>query len=300
MTVTPRTFGDTPRALGVNTWVWTSPLTDAALERLAPRVAAWGFDVIELPVENPGDFDADRAARLLGSLGLTATVTLVMGDGRELVAADLATVATSQDYLLRVVDTAATVGSPVIAGPAYASVGRTWRMDDQARRDCYAQLVEALAPVAAHAAAAGVHIAVEPLNRYETSLINTVDQALAALDGLDPATVGLALDVYHMNIEEVDVPAAIRRAAGRIGHVQVCANDRGSPGRDHLDWPGILDALDDAGYPGPLVIESFTAENATIATAASIWRPLAPSQDALATNGLEFLRGVLAAPRGDT
>ncbi|QVQ53338.1 sugar phosphate isomerase/epimerase [Spiractinospora alimapuensis] len=300
MTVTPRTTGHAPRALGVNTWVWTSPLTDAALERLAPRIAAWGFDVIELPVENPGDFDADRAARLLESLGLTATVTLVMGDGRELVAADLATVATTQDYLRRVVDTAATVGSPVIAGPAYASVGRTWRMDDQARRDCYAQLVEGLAPVAAHAAATGVHIAVEPLNRYETSLINTVDQALAALEGLDPTVVGLALDVYHMNIEEVDVPAAIRRAAGRIDHVQVCANDRGAPGRDHLDWPEILRALDDAQYPGPLVIESFTGDNATIATAASIWRPLAPSQDALATTGLEFLRGALAGPRTDT
>jgi D-psicose/D-tagatose/L-ribulose 3-epimerase len=77
--------------------------------------------------------------------------------------------------------------------------------------------------------------------------------------------------------------------------VQVCANDRGAPGADHLDWPGILGALDAVGYAGPLVIESFTAENATIATAASIWRPLARSQDALATDGLEFLRG--ASPR---
>jgi D-psicose/D-tagatose/L-ribulose 3-epimerase len=70
-------------------------------------------------------------------------------------------------------------------------------------------------------------------------------------------------------------------------------NDRGTPGVDILDWPAIVKALDTAGYGGPLVIESFTAENATIATAASIWRPLAVSQDAIAVDGLSFLRSVM-------
>src|SRR5690606_168361 len=173
---------------------------------------------------------------------------------------------------------------------AYASVGRTWRVDD--RPAAYRELREHLAPVCEYAAERGVTVAVEPLNRYETSLINTVDQALEALEGL--AGCALALDVYHMNIEETDLPAAIGRAAGRIGHVQVSANDRGAPGRDHLDWPALLNALDRAGYTGPVVIESFTAHNATIATAASIWRPLAPTQDAIAVEGLAHLRGVEA------
>jgi len=281
----------TSRRIGVNTWVWTSPLTDDSLRRLAPAVKDWGFDLIELPVEHLGDWDAAAAARLLDDLGLGATVTLVMGEGSELVATDAATVRATQDYLRGVVDAAHTVGSPVIAGPAYASVGRTWRMDDEERRRCYAELAEHLAPVAEHGRQAGVRIAVEPLNRYETSLLNTVDQALEALAPLPD--VGLLLDVYHLNIEERDVPAAIRRAGSRIAHVQVCANDRGAPGADHLPWPEILTALDDAGYDGPLCIESFTAENATIATAASIWRPLAETQDAIAVDGLAHLRGLM-------
>ncbi|MBB4934815.1 D-psicose/D-tagatose/L-ribulose 3-epimerase [Lipingzhangella halophila] len=280
------------RALGVSTWVWTSPLTDAALAELAPRIRGWGFDTVELPVEEIGDWSPERAAELLDAEGLAATVALVMGPGRELVAADRATVAATRDYLRRVVDAAAAVGAPVIAGPAYSSVGRTWPMTGQERADCYAELAEGLAPVAEYAAAAGVRIAVEPLNRYETSLLTTVDQALDALAGLPPETCGLALDVYHMNIEETDPPAAIRRAGDRIAHVQVCANDRGAPGADHLDWPAIQGALDAVGYGGPLVIESFTAGNAAIATAASVWRPLAASQDALATEGLAFLRGL--------
>ncbi|GAA0982941.1 sugar phosphate isomerase/epimerase [Nocardiopsis tropica] len=280
------------RALGVNTWVWTSPLTDAGLERIAPRVAEWGFDVIELPVEQDGDWDPRRARALLDGLGLGATVVLVMGPGRELVATDPATRSATQDYLKRVVDAAATVGSPVVAGPAYASVGRTWRLSPDERRRAGAELVEGLAPVVGHASATGVCVAVEPLNRYETSLVNTVDQGMAMLADLPAEHCGLALDVYHMNIEEQDVAAAIGRAAGRIKHVQVCANDRGAPGADHLDWRGILASLDAAGYDGPLVIESFTADNASIATAASVWRPLAASQDAIAVDGLAHLRSL--------
>ncbi|MEE6274634.1 sugar phosphate isomerase/epimerase family protein [Georgenia sp. MJ206] len=280
------------RLLGVNTWVWTSPLTDAELHRLAPTIKGWGFDVIELPVENLGDWDPAGAATLLADLGLDATVTLVMGEGSELVATDPATVRSTQDYLRGVIDAARTVGSAVIAGPAYASVGRTWRMDADERRRCYDELATNLAPVVEHGRAAGVTLAVEPLNRYETSLINTVDQALEALAPLPD--VGLLLDVYHMNIEETDVPAAIRRAGARIAHVQVCANDRGAPGADHLPWPEILTALDDAGYRGPLCIESFTAENATIATAASIWRPLAATQDAIAVDGLAHLKELMS------
>jgi D-psicose/D-tagatose/L-ribulose 3-epimerase len=75
-------------------------------------------------------------------------------------------------------------------------------------------------------------------------------------------------------------------------HVQVCGNDRGAPGGDQTDWTGFLQVLTEVGYRGPLNIESFTAENAAIAVAASIWRPLAPSQDQLAEGGLAFLRGL--------
>ena len=159
-----------------------------------------------------------------------------------------------------------------------------------------AELREALAPVADYAAARGVRLGVEPLNRYETSVVNTVAQGLEMLDGLPAEAIGLTLDTYHLNIEEQDPAAAIRLAgaADRVAHVQVCANDRGAPGADHMDWRAIRDALVDVGYDGPLCIESFTAENESIATAASIWRPLARSQDAIATDGLAFLKSLWA------
>ena len=121
-------------------------------------------------------------------------------------------------------------------------------------------------------------------------MINTVDQALELLDAVDHSACGLLLDTFHMNVEEKHPAAAARAAAGRIAHVHACGTDRGSPGADAFEWPVFLAALRDAGYDGPLCIESFTAANEAIATAASIWRPLAPSPDALAADGLAFLR----------
>ena len=94
--------------------------------------------------------------------------------------------------------------------------------------------------------------------------------------------------------DRIRIGVWIRAARSRVAHVQVCANDRGTPGRDHFDWPELLSAIADAGYTGPLCIESFTAHNSSIATAASIWRPLATSQDALAVDGLAFLKEVMA------
>ncbi len=283
--------------IGANTWIWTSPLTDAGLADLAPKLAAWGFDLAELPVENARERDPEwdpaRAAEVLLEHGLGATVCAVMPPGRELVAADDETLTATRDYLRSCVDVAATVGSGVVAGPLYASVGRKWRAEEAERRELVRELAANLAPLAEYAGERGVRLALEPLNRFETSFINTTAQALEVVEALDSPALGLLLDTFHANIEEKSIPEAIRAAGDRLFHFHACGNDRGSPGRDHIDWPPIAEALGEAGYEGPVAIESFTAENETIATAAAIWRPLAPSQDALATDGLAFLHKLL-------
>jgi D-psicose/D-tagatose/L-ribulose 3-epimerase len=279
-------------AIGVNPWVWASPVDDEALAELVPRIAAFGFDAVELPLEQPGHWDPVRTRDLLAAHHLTAAgVCAVTPPGRELVAAPAAVVAATVAYLKTCVDNAAVLGAPCVGGPVYASVGRTWRMSPAERTACYADFREALAPVADYAGERGVSIGVEALNRYETSVVNTVTQALELIDGL-PENVGLMIDTYHMNIEESDPYAILGLAGPHIKHVQVSGTDRGAPGRDHFDWPRFFTALRTTGYGGVVCIESFTALNETIATAASIWRPLAPSQDRLALDGLTYLRSV--------
>ena len=276
------------RTIGVNTWVWTSPVTDLDLVDLVPKIAEMGFGAIELPVENVGDWDPARTRDLLQQHHLVPVVIGAMGPRRSLIAS-AGDVGDTQDYLRACIRTAVAVGSPLVAGPFYAPTGVTWRMDQEQRADAAAELRRHLAPIAHDAALVGVTIAVEPLNRYETSLMNTVEQALDLLEPLLGSGVGLALDTYHLNIEEKRPDDAIRAAGSAIAHVQVCGNDRGAVGDDHTDWPKILGALDDAGYSGILGLESFTGENATIAVAASVWRPLAASQDQLAQRSLDYL-----------
>ena len=277
------------RPIGVNTWVWTSPLTDATAPALLQHVAALGFEVVELPLEQAGDLSSANLRPVLEATGLTPTVVGAMAPGRNLVQAPAAEVTATQDYLRACVDLAHDIGAAAVCGPFYAATGRVCRMTPAEREAAYAELRDNLAPVVEHARSAGVRIGIEPLNRYETSLVNTVAQGLDALDGLLGPHLGLALDTYHLNIEERSSAAAVRAAGRHVVHVQVCGNDRGAPGDDQTDWPNLLEALDEVGYAGPLVIESFTADNASIATAASIWRPLAPSQDDLATVGLANL-----------
>ena len=280
------------RLTGISTWVWESPLTDDNLGGLLEKIAAMGFDAVELPLENDGDFTPAAVRESLAATGLTPFIVGAMAPGRDLVAAPPASVERTQAYLMACITMAGSIGSPTVCGPFYAQTGRVWRMSREQRHEAYAELRRNLQPVAVRAQEAGVVLGIEPLNRYETSLINTVEQALEALEPLLGNGVGLALDSYHLHIEERSLAAAVRAAGEHVVHVQVCGNDRGAPGGDQTDWAAFLQALDEVGYSGPLNIESFTAENAAIAVAASIWRPLATSQDELAARGLAFLRGL--------
>ena len=279
---------------GANTWIWVSPLTDERLAQLAPRVRGFGFDVIELPIENIGDWDPARSRGLLDELGLKATTAAVMTPDRDLVSEDRGVIESTQDYVRAATDMAARAGARTLAGPIYSPVGKTWPMDASERATVVRRLVENLRPLADYAGEHEVTLALEPLNRFETSFMNTAEQVMEVVDRVASPALGVLLDTFHMNIEEHDPAAAIRICKGHLAHFHACGCDRGAPGADQIPWPKIAAALRDTGYEGPLVIESFTIENQAIARAAAIWRRLAPTQDAIATDGLRFLKGVLA------
>jgi D-psicose/D-tagatose/L-ribulose 3-epimerase len=275
--------------IGVNSWVWVSPPTDAAIAEIAPQVKAMGFDLLELGVEHPGDWDPARVAEILAANDLAASVCAAMGPGRDLT--DPTTIASTHEYIRTCLNAAAIIGSNVVAGPIYTPVGKTWRMDGAERTATIDRLVEALRPLADYAGGRGVRLAIEPLNRFETSFLNTAAQTMEVVDRIDSPAVGVLLDTFHMNIEEKDPATAIRLVGDKLTHFHACGNDRGAPGADHIPWEAITAALHEIGYDGAVVIESFTPDNQTIARAAAIWRPLAETQDALARDGLAFLRG---------
>lgn len=284
----------TPPPIGANLWIWDSPVTTDVIRYRAPQVAAMGFDMVELPLESPADWSPVDVKPLLGDSGLRAGVCAAMGPGRDLTTIDPDVIASTQAYLRACIEAAAGVGATVVAGPIYSPTGQTGAISPDGRLRIIERLAHNIAPVLEIADASGVRLAVEPLNRFETSLFNTVAQTMEMLNAVDHPSLGLLLDTFHMNIEERDIGAAIRLAGRKVFHVHACGNDRGAPGNDGIDWVAVRDALKDVGYEGAVTIESFTSANRTIATAASIWRPLAETQDDLAADGLAFLRGLFS------
>jgi D-psicose/D-tagatose/L-ribulose 3-epimerase len=276
---------------GISTWVWVSPLTTEGIAELAPKVKDIGYDQFEVPIEGTADIDYQRAAAILRDNGLAVSVCAAMGEDRDLIHPDKAIRDNGVAYIKHLVDAAAILGATNICGPLYAAVGRTWQMTADERARDTDLLVGELRELAAYAGDHGVKLGVEPLNRFETSFINLASQVIPIVDRVDHPACKIMLDTFHMNIEEQSLGDAIRAVgADRLVQVHGCENDRGAPGSGHVPWDDVSAALDDIHYTGPIVIESFTNKVKTIARAAAIWRPLAASQDALATDGLKFLK----------
>jgi D-psicose/D-tagatose/L-ribulose 3-epimerase len=274
---------------GASTFIWVSPFSNGTLD-LIDRVKELGFDLIEICIEDPDTIDPFAIRARAERVGVGVTVCGAFGPDRDLSSEDESVRKTGLSYLRRCIDFAQDLGSPFVSGPMYAAVGNTRLLLEEARRAQWSRSVSGLREAASYAAEGSVKLAIEPLNRFETDLVNTVDQGMKMVDDVGAENVGLLLDTFHMNIEEKNIPAAIRRAAHRIVEFHACSNDRGTPGEDHLPWKAIVAALRGARYDGPIVIEAFTPEVREIARAVSIWRPLAKSQDALARDGLDNLR----------
>ena len=175
----------------------------------------------------------------------------------------------------------------------YSAVGRTWQSTDDERKRDVDLLVRQLKELSNYAGDRGVGLAVEPLNRFETSFMNLASQAIEVVDRVGHPACGILLDTFHMNIEERSIGDAIRSAGKRVRQIHTCENDRGAPGSGHVPWREVAQACRDIGFKGPFVIESFTNKVKSIARAAAIWRNFSPTQDALAEDGLKFLRKLL-------
>ena len=276
--------------IGVNAWVWSSPVNTAEFGRLAPIVKRMGFDLIEFGIESTSDLDYARAADVARSNGLGVSVCAAMGPDRDLIHSDESIRRNGMDYVRHCIDAAKTMGAPNVIGPLYSAVGRTWQATDDERKRDVDLLVRQLRELSTYAADRGVGLGVEPLNRFETSFINLAQQAIDVVDRVDNPACGILLDTFHMNIEERSIGDAIRAAGKRVRQMHTCENDRGAPGSGHVPWQEVAQACRDIGFNGPFVIESFTNKVKSIARAAAIWRNFADSQDALAENGLRFLR----------
>ena len=274
---------------GLNTFLYASPFTTESV-KLFPKLKKWGFETVEIPVEAPEHIEPAKVRAAAEKAGLAiGSICACMGPGRDLRGTD-AEQETGRDYVRALIDQAVELGCPRVIGPIYSVVGKADAVEpDQQKRE-WALVVENLKTLARHAEQRGITLCIEPLNRFETDFLNTCDQGLKLVRAVGSKAVKLHLDTFHMNIEEKDQAAAIRKAGRLLAHFHACGSDRGTPGGDHIDWKPIVKALKEINYQGDIVIESFTTDVKVIARAAAIWRKIEPRRDDIAVKGLANLK----------
>ncbi len=278
--------------IGINSFLFTSPFTNEST-KLFKTFKKWGFDTVEIPVEDPSHIDPAHVKAELDKAKLVCgSVCACMGPDRDLRGTP-AQQKTGLDYMKKLIDQMVVLNCPSLIGPVYSAVGRADAVPENEYKQQWKTVVNNLRTLCDYAEKRGVQVCLEPLNRFETDFINTVDQGLKMIADVGSPVLKLHLDTFHMNIEEKNQGKAIRKAGKLLAHFHACGSDRGTPGNDHIDWKPIAAALKAIKYKGDVVIESFTTDVKVIARAAAIWRRMEPTTEEIAVKGIKFLRKTL-------
>ncbi|WP_025762440.1 sugar phosphate isomerase/epimerase family protein [Dyadobacter tibetensis] len=275
---------------GISTFVWASPFSTQHLF-LMEKVKTMGYDILEIAIEDASLVDWKLVKTRARELDLKITISGAFGAERDLSSTYPHHRQTAFEYIEDCIRKASFLESPIFGGPLYSAVGKTRLVGAEQKQQERDWCVQALGELSNIASTEGVILGLEPLNRFETDMVNTVEQAISLVDEVGHPSLQIVLDTFHANIEEKDIALAIRKLGKeRLCHIQGNESDRGTPGTGHLEWEAIYKALLDIDYQGAVVIETFGQPSKELAKAACIWRPLANSPDELATEGLDFYR----------
>jgi D-psicose/D-tagatose/L-ribulose 3-epimerase len=273
------------KGFGVHTSMWTMSWDRAGCERAVAKAASYGMDFLEIALLAPDAVDAVHSRRTLEAAGMRSVCSLGLPEpvwaSRDPEAA--------AGFLNLALDKAAAIGAEALTGVTYGGIGErsglpptTGELDNVAR---------ALSAAAAHAKGLGLQLGIEPVNRYETHLLNTGWQAVAMIERIGADNMFVHLDTYHMNIEEKGIAQGIIDARAHLRYIHLSESDRGTPGAGTVAWDEIFAALRAVGFSGGLAMESFIDMPPEIAWGLSVWRPVASGEAEVMDNGLPFLRG---------
>ncbi len=281
------------RRFAINTWVWSPDL--ANFQELADKARKMGFDGIEIPTSQ----DTVDVAALKDALNAGRKLTpLVVLGGRpdaNIASKDLAISRNGIELVKNRVQICTELGGSLVAGPLYATPRKNVYLTDAERSATLKRVAEAFKEIALFAKDRSVNVALEPVCRYDTYLINTAKQGRELIEMIGEDNIGLLLDIFHLNIEEKSFYEAILTAGDKLFHFHACDNDRGTVGSGSVvRWDDVRRGLDGINYDKWIAIESFTPYDKDFATARQTWRKLATNQDEIASKGLKFLRRVLA------
>lgn len=282
--------------LGVHSLVFTDDWSEKSAQAAIDAAARVGFDVIEVLIFDPATIDAAMTKRVARDAGVEVALGMALGPDTDISSPDREIAARGEATVRRCLEIAEEIGAGAVSGIVYAAFNRYATLPTSAQKD---QVRAALARLDAHAGRSGLRIGMEPVNRYESYIVNTLDQAGDLIRAIGAKNLFIHMDTFHMNIEESDVAGAIARNAEFLGYAHVAENARGAIGAGSFDFKGFFRALARAGYAGGVTLESFS--NAVLgpglAGGLGLWRRQWDDAEATARNALAFLKAELASAR---
>jgi D-psicose/D-tagatose/L-ribulose 3-epimerase len=272
------------QGFGIHAMVWSTVWDHAGAERAIAGAAHYGQDYIEIPLIDIPAVDAGHTRGLLEKYRLRAVCSLVLPEKAWASVRPDAAI----EHLTAAIDKAAEIGGEALTGVTYG--GTNERTGFPPTQGEYDNLTHALGTAAKHAKTLGLEFGIEAVNRYESHLVNSAEQAVALVERIGRDNVFIHLDTFHMNMEEKGIANGIIAARNHLKYMHMSESDRGTPGFGNIAWDEIFAALSAIGFKGLLTLESFVTMQAVMAGDISTWRPVARDADEVLDKGVAFLR----------
>lgn len=258
---------------------WTHEWTGDYMA-FAKKIKRLGFDMMEISAASlltmsDGEIDALRA--LCRSLDLSVSSNIGPPKEKDVASADPAVRQAGIEFLTEIMKKMDRLDSRALVGVMFSYWPCTF--EDLDKPAIWARGVESVRKLGQTANSLGIEMSLEVVNRFETNILNTAEEGVRYLRDVDCDNVKLLLDTFHMNIEEDNIPDAIRTAGKALGHLHVGEGNRKVPGKGHLPWQAIGTALHEIGYDKGVVMEPFVLEGGKVGTDIKVWRDLSGHAD---------------------
>ena len=248
------------------------------------KTAEYGFDMLEIILPSSLDFDAKTTKKLLDDNRISGRCTLNLAANCHIpLYPEQAT-----SIIKSALDKVAEMDGDFLGGVLHSAIGTF--TGNPCTKDERIIIQQVFTEVADYANKRNITIAPEPINRYESYVFTAADEVLNMIESIGKPNIGLHLDTFHMNIEELNFYDPIIRAGNRLKHIHITESDRGMTGEGNVHWDDFFKALAATNYQGPLVLENFSSEITALIGPTSLWRPSKYNSEDLAKGSLAFMK----------
>ena len=278
--------------LGIHALVWSGHWQRSDIDFAIGNSSKLGFDLIEIPLLNPYKFDADYTKKTLDINKIKAVTSLGLSDETDITSNDPQTRKNGEILLSKALEMTLKIGAKYMGGVLYSALKK---YDHPPVKDAFNNSVEIIRNLCNQAKNMGITIGLEPVNRYESNLINTASQAIDFINLTENDNLFIHLDSYHMNIEEASYSESISHCGDKLGYFHIGENHRGYLGTGHINFVEIFAAMKKVKYNGPITFESFSSSivEPQLSNTLGVWRNLWSDSNDLAKEAKSYIERMI-------